>query len=313
MKYLKRRDFLKNSLLAGSAVMLGNSLKASEVFYNPSRSYAAPEPGEMPDIVSVSVSNIEKDLVKLLEPLGGIKSFVKPGQSVGLLANSPWKNRGYHTNPDLVIAVANLCLSARAKEIICLKPADQNYWQLGDLFEANKSVTEALKFGTERIEVSIPKGVSMKKGLIFKDFMEVDVFINIPVAKHHVGCLYSGNLKGLMGVTSSETNRYMHSPDGRYTYDEDIYLSQCIADLNLVRKPDLCIIDALECGINNGPAGPGETVAPNKLIAGTDPLATDVYAAKLLGFYADDIMTFHKAAEHGIGEIDPGKVKLMEL
>jgi uncharacterized protein (DUF362 family) len=116
-----------------------------------------------------------------------------------------------------------------------------------------------------------------------------------------------------MGVSSSNTNRHMHSPDGEYTYDEEEFLAQCIADLNLLRKPDLCIIDAIECAINNGPAGPGTTVKPNKIIAGKDPLATDVYAAQLIGFSPDDILTFRFASEHDLGEIDPGKLKLLEF
>jgi uncharacterized protein (DUF362 family) len=117
----------------------------------------------------------------------------------------------------------------------------------------------------------------------------------------------------MMGVSSSYTNRHMHSPDGEYTYDEHEYLAQCIADLCLIRKPDLCIVDAIECSLNNGPAGPGETIKPNKIIAGRDPLALDVYAAGILGIYTDDILTFKRAYELGIGEIDPKKLKLLEL
>jgi uncharacterized protein (DUF362 family) len=136
---------------------------------------------------------------------------------------------------------------------------------------------------------------------------------SIPVAKHHNGTNYSGNLKGMMGVSSSGTNRHMHSPGGDYTYDETEYLAQCIADLCLVRKPDLCVIDALECGTGNGPAGPGPTVKPGKIIAGRDPLATDVYAASLIGFSIDDVLTFKKAYEHKLGETDLSKLKILEL
>jgi uncharacterized protein (DUF362 family) len=105
----------------------------------------------------------------------------------------------------------------------------------------------------------------------------------------------------------------MHSPEGEYTYDKHEYLAQCIADLNLIRKPDLCVVDAIECGLNNGPAGPGKTAKPGKILAGRDPLAVDVYAAGLLGFAPDDIITFKRAYEHGLGETDPAKVKLLEL
>jgi len=313
MKPIKRRDFIKAGVLAGGAVIIANQLKGSGIFNPSSGPYLTPEPGEMPDIVTISADNLEDNIKKLLEPLGGISNFVKPGQTVGLLANSPWKNAGYYTNPDVVLAVAGLCQQAGAKEIVCLHPAQQNYWERGKLYAEHQDIIDKFIFGSDRMEVDIPKGKTLKKAEIYKLLKEVDVFISIPVAKHHAGVMYSGNLKGLMGAASSETNRGMHSPSGDYTYDEEEYLAQCIADLNLVRKPDLCIIDALECGLNNGPAGPGETIKPNKIIAGKDPLATDVYAAKLMGFSTDDILTFKKAGEHGLGEIDPSKLKLTEL
>ena len=313
MKTLKRRDFIKTGLIAGGAVVLANQLKGSGIFNKQQLSFKSPSPGEIPDIVTITGEDPEESIPRLLEPLGGIGSFVKSGQSVGLLVNSPWKIPGYYTQPDVVLIVANLCLQAGAKEIVCFKPAQQNYWERGKLYDKYKSVVEGIKYGTERVNAEIPKGVSLKKAEIFKEFNEVDVFISIPVAKHHAGCIFSGNLKGMMGVSSSFTNRNMHSPDGQYTYDEEEYLAQCIADLNLLRKPDLCIVDAMECALNNGPAGPGETVKPGKIIAGKDPLAVDVYSANLISFHPDDILTFRRAYEHGLGEIDPQKLKLLEL
>jgi len=313
MSPIKRRDFLKTGLMAGGAVILAKHLNGSGILSQSRLAYKLTAPGEIPDIVTISGDNPDVNIPKLLEPLGGIGSFVKSGQSVGLLVNSPWKNPGFYTRPDVVLTVANLCLQAGAKEITCFHPVDKSYWERGKLYPNYQSVIDAIKYGGDRMVVEIPKGISLKKAEIFKAFKEVDVFISIPVAKHHAGVMFSGNLKGLMGASSSNTNRNMHSPDGQYTYDEEEYLAQCIADLNLVRKPDLCIVDAIECGLNNGPAGPGETFKPNKIIAGKDPVALDVYAASLIGFYPDDILTFRKASEHGLGEIDPGKLKLMEL
>jgi uncharacterized protein (DUF362 family) len=134
--------------------------------------------------------------------------------------------------------------------------------------------------------------------------MDTDVFINIPVAKHHNGTIFSGVLKGLMGVSSRDTNRYMHSPDGEYTYAKEEYLAGCIADLNLIRLPDLCIMDAGTCALNNGPRGPGDTTSPEQILAGTDPLAMDVYSASLIGMDPVDILTFEKAKQHNLGNND---------
>jgi len=36
----------------------------------------------------------------------------------------------------------------------------------------------------------------------------------------------------------------------------------------------------------------------------------DVYAASLIGFNPEDILTFKRAYEHNLGEIEPGKLKL---
>lgn len=313
MKILKRRDFIRTGVMAGGAVILSNQLPGASLFHKPVNSYLPPVDGEFPDIVTVSGDDPEASIPRLLDALGGIGRFVGSGKSVGLLVNSPWKYPGYFTQPDQVIALANLCLAAGAREIICFKPAQASYWERGNLYGKYKSVIDNFKYGADRIEADIPKGTSLKVAEIFKELNEVDVFISIPVAKHHAGTIFSGNLKGMMGVSSSSTNRHMHSPDGTYSYDNHEYLAQCIADLNLIRKPDLCIVDAVECALNNGPAGPGETYKPGKILAGTDPLALDVYAASLIGFYPDDILTFNRAYEHGLGEIDPGKLKLLEL
>ena len=299
--------------MAGGAVLLSRELAGSGYSMNRLMQYRSPSGGETPDIVTISGADPEKNMPKLLEPLGGIGQFVRPGQTVGLLVNSPWKHPGYYTKPDVVLGVANLCLKAGAKEIVCFAPASQEYWKRGLLYEKYKLAIQSFRYGSDHIEVEIPNGVSLKKARIYKELKEVDVFISIPVAKHHAGVIFSGNLKGMMGVSSDETNRYMHSPEGDYTYDKHQYLAQCIADLNLIRKPDLCIFDATECALNNGPAGPGKTDKPGKILAGNDPVAMDVYAATLIGFFPDDIRTFGLAFKQGLGEIDPEKVKLLEL
>jgi len=296
MKNIDRRNFIKSGLSAGGAVILGAHIP-----------FALRGAGKLfvePDIVSISGDDPMNNLARLIEPLGGIERFVPKGATVGLLANSPWKNPGSFTNPDIVLSAMKLCLEAGAGKLVCFKPVPAGYWGKSRYFTAMEEDLTSVKYGSERTDVEIPNGVSLKKASIYKEFLSVDVFINIPVAKHHAGVLYSGTLKGIMGVTSSETNRYMHSPDGQYTYDKHEYLAQCIADLNLLRRPDLCIVDATECLLTNGPAGPGDTAKPNKILAATDPVAVDVYAADLIGFDISTILTFDKAGKHGLGKTD---------
>lgn len=313
MKTIKRRDFLRTGLLAGGALILTDKLAGSMPGEAVRPLFRMPSPDERPDIVTVSSEDPGVNMQRLLEPMGGIGKFVATGQTVGLLANSPWRHPGYYTNPDIVIALASLCLDAGAKEIIILNPDGQNYWERGKLSGNYKAMIEGFRYSSQWTEIPLPKGRLMHKAEVYKEFLDVDVYISVPVAKHHAGVLFSGNLKGMMGISSSGTNRFMHSPEGDYTYDKHEYLAQCIADLNTIRQPDLCLVDASVCGITNGPTGPGETVKPNKIIAATDVVAADVYSALIIGISTDDIMTFRKAYEHGLGEIDPKKFTVLDL
>ena len=303
MKPISRRNFLKSSVVLGGTALGASVLPKfakADIFSGP------------PDIISISSADPMQNVITLLDPLGGIGSFVKAGQSIGFLANSPWMHPGYYTHPDIVLSMMKLCKEAGAGSIICYKPVREGYWEESRYFEEMKPLIEEVIYGEERITVDIPNGKLLNSADVFSLFMDSDVFINIPVAKHHNGTLFSGVLKGLMGVSSRNTNRYMHSPDGEYTYAKEEYLSGCIADLNLIRQPDLSIMDASICAINNGPRGPGDTTAPERILAGTDPLAMDVYASRLIGMEPSDILTFQKAKEHGLGNNDISRIKVTE-
>ncbi|MEA3479778.1 MAG: DUF362 domain-containing protein [Bacteroidota bacterium] len=305
MKKIDRRNFIKGSLVATGAAFLSVPLMPKIL-----KGSIAPS---NPDIVTIAGNDPMSSIELLLAPLGGIRRFVKSGNSVGILVNSPWVHPGTYTSPDVTLAFVKLAKDAGAEEIVCFKPAREGYWEESRYYEEMKDLIAEIKYADERTNVAVPKGVDLHEIEVFKAFMDIDTFVNIPVAKHHNGTIYSGTLKGLMGVTSSKTNRFMHSPDGEYTYSKERYLSQCIADLSTVRKPDLCLIDAIECCTENGPRGPGQTVKPNKLVAGIDPVATDVYAAKLMGFEPNEIQTFKFAAAQGVGNADLAGLEVLEL
>ena len=91
------------------------------------------------------------------------------------------------------------------------------------------------------------------------------------------------------------------------------HLSQCVADLNLVRKPDLCILDAGEILTTNGPFGPGKLVTPQAVVASADMVAIDAYCVRYLGLDPKDIAMIAKAEKHGIGSADLAKIGVREV
>ena len=91
------------------------------------------------------------------------------------------------------------------------------------------------------------------------------------------------------------------------------FLSQCIADVNLLRKPDLCVFDGTEVITTNGPYGPGKLIKPQVVFAGVDRVAVDVYGANLLGLKGEEVQTSKMAHEHGLGQIRLSGVLVREV
>jgi uncharacterized protein (DUF362 family) len=113
--------------------------------------------------------------------------------------------------------------------------------------------------------VPVPQGKSLKKADIAKGLLDCDVLINVPIAKDHNGVRFTGTLKNMMGATSRSTNQFFHSGSGAAGFYDDVeFLSQCIVDVNSLRKPDLCIVDATQMITTNGPQGPGKVTTPQK-------------------------------------------------
>jgi uncharacterized protein (DUF362 family) len=267
------------------------------------------------DIAAVKGAGYFRNTIKAVEILGGMGRFVSKQAKVGLLINSPWEHPGSYVRPEITLAVIQMCRDAGAKEIGVFVGLGDSYWRrsaLSEKFRDEVKSIQSLEGGYK--EVSVPGGRALKKAEIAKGLLECDVFINIPIAKDHTGVRFTGTMKNMMGSTSRSTNRFFHSGSGARGYYDDVeHLSQCIADVNLVRKPDLCIVDGTEVLRTNGPQGPGVLIKPQKVFAGVDRVAVDVYGANLLGVKGEEIRTTRMAHEHGLGEILLARLQIQEV
>jgi uncharacterized protein (DUF362 family) len=117
-----------------------------------------------------------------------------------------------------------------------------------------------------------------------------------------------------MGVNTNASNQFFHSGSGaKGEYDDIPFLAQCVADLNTLRKPDLCVADATEFLLTNGPAGPGELRKLGKVVLGADPVAVDAYGAPFVDLKAADVLMITKSAEAGVGRMDVDKLIVEQL
>lgn len=299
---MKRRDFLVKGAglgLAGALVphfggLNAVGLPAEEGQYD----LAAIRGGEAPDMFD-----------KAMEALGGMSKFVKSGQKVVVKPNIGWDvppERAGNTNPDLIARVVKSCLDAGASEVVVFDHTcdqwDRCYRNSGLEESARNAGAKVVPGNNESFyrEVSIPKGKSLKTAKVHRELIESDVFINVPILKHHGSTTVSLAMKNLMGVVWDRG--FYHGND----------LSQCIADFITYRKPDLNIIDGYRMMTKNGPRGVSVSDVSDlrALIAGKDIVAVDAAATLMFGRKPGDINHIRIANEMGLGTMELDKLSI---
>ena len=297
---MDRRTFFRNSLgasaLAGSYVAFGGP-KDLLAGVSPRISAVAV------DLVAVRGGEAAQMFQKGIEALGGMSAFVKKGQKVVIKPNIGWDvlpERGGNTNPKLVGEIIKQCLQAGAKEVIVFDHTCDE-WQR---CYKNSGIEAAVKDAGGKIapghaegyyhDVTIPKGKVLKSSKEHELVLGADVFINVPVLKHHSSSRITGALKNLMGNVWDRG--YWHGND----------LHQCIADFGTFRKPTLNVVDAYYVMKRNGPRGVSneDVVTMKAQLLSTDIVAIDTAAVKLFGSDPKEIRHIQIAAEQGVGRMD---------
>ncbi len=296
---MDRREFVKRCMVTGAGIIVAPSLTESFQKIGQTTPY---------EICSVTGDRYFDNAIKAVDALGGMGRFVHSGNTVGILVNSPWSNRGSITNPDIALAVVKMCQDAGAKQIVALNDISQKYWKRSGLYEAMKSDLDRVRYADGMTEVTIDKGKSLKRAEVAASLLSCDVYINVPVIKDHEGVRFTCALKNTMGACSGSTCRRFHFGEGSVLtgvlkgyYSNPELLSQSIADINLVRQPDLCVVDATEILATNGPSGPGEVRRPREVFAATNCVAADMYATRHLGLHWEDLPVIRFAQQHGYG------------
>jgi uncharacterized protein (DUF362 family) len=210
-----------------------------------------------------------------------------------------------------------MCYGAGAKEVTLIKDVRGGYWDEIELSAGQSEIIKKTSVDNPGFTIlPIKNGISLKEAHISKKLMEADVFINVALLKHHQGTGFTGILKNLMGACPHEpTNRFFHfgsNPLASGWYADVDFLSQCIADLSLVRLPDLSIADSTSFITTNGPFGPGEVKTSDTVTAGTNAVSVDAHGLKYLGKTPKDVAMIGMAAKHGLGEADLSKVTIKE-
>jgi uncharacterized protein (DUF362 family) len=307
---MNRRDFLFKGL--GAGVIAGVGLTSS-FWTEESLNAATNTMGvSLPDLVAIKGGEPEAMFEKGIAALGGMKTFVKKGQTVVIKPNIGWDaapERAANTNPGLVAKIIEHCFKAGAKSVYVFDNTCDNpqkcYTNSGIEAAVTKAGGKMVAGNSESMykEVEVPKGVKLKKAKVHELILNCDVFINVPVLKSHGGATLSMSMKNLMGIVWDR--RFWHKND----------LHQCIADLPTWRRPDLNIIDAYRVMMKNGPRGVSvDDVSTMKAqIISRDIVAADTAATKMFGLNPSEIGHIVKADAHGYGTMKLETLKINRI
>ncbi|MFP4166624.1 MAG: DUF362 domain-containing protein [Opitutales bacterium] len=298
---MKRRDFILKSI--GGGVYLGSAA----TFGGLSTLFAGGQSERSYDLVAVRGGEAAAMFDKGIAALGGMTKFVSKGQTVLVKPNIGWDRPpelAANTNPALVARIIKHCRDAGARRIYVFDHTCDDWracYKNSGIDEVAQDAGAKVAPGNSQgyyHEVSIPDGKTLSSVKEHELLEESDVFINVPVLKHHGGASITVSMKNLMGVVWDR--RYYHKNG----------LHQCIADYTTWRKPDLNVVDAYRVMMRNGPRGGSkeDVVTMEAQIISPDIVAADSAATMMFGSKPEEIKHIRLGREMGVG-----RMKLDEL
>lgn len=312
------RSFRKNGLnffqMELSTAVLLQKLKNKK----PARPYTRKEKVAVEKIPETRTpEEIKAGLARLLAKLGGVNKFVTKGQVVvikpnivsdhGLKDGVP--KPGIVTDIRVVQGLVELLLPI-VKQVIIAEGSSINRSETGKMFahygydrlvELNPKKIKLVDLNRDPlIEKSVPAGKRMRSRKIPRTFDKADVIINLPVLKNHFAAIASLAIKNLQGALPP-LEKYMSHFFG---------LWQNLVNIHHLIKPHLTIIDGLTGQEDFGPVS-GTPKIMNLLIGGTNAVAVDATAMRIMGLEPSASPPVFLAYMQGLGPLEKKQIKVL--
>jgi uncharacterized protein (DUF362 family) len=305
-RHLTRREFV----ITGAVGTLGIA-----------SGFAFADPAPVVSVVKIKDDNIALAVEEAIELLGGIEEVARNKQRIMLKPNLVSPDPRCTTKPEVIRALAELML--RAGKDVCigegsaaapgfnvdeqgvhfsrdpgiLDPMQQYVFdQLGYTQLAESLGIPLINLHTgDMVEVEVPDAFVYNKIVVHKSLSEIDLLCSVPMMKTHVLARVTLGMKNLIGLYPGSAYCSVRSCIHNEAYERN---SPCVSFeiIDMVRAcpPGLTVIDASTSMEGNGPTD-GELVRTNLIIAGTNPLATDMVGAKIMGFHKNEVATLAMA------------------
>lgn len=254
-------------------------------------------------------TRVREAIVSLLEPLGGMAAFVRPGERVLLKPNllaAKAPEAAVTTHPAVVKAVAELVREAGGRVLIGDSPGIGGFWKVADKSGISQAARES---DAELIEfddtIELNGTGTFRRIAIARAYWEADKVINLPKLKTHEMMTMTCAVKNLFGVVVGTEKPAWHLKAG--TSREQF--ARLLLEIYLLKKPTLNIVDAIVAMEGNGP-GSGDPIKLGALIAGVNPVAVDTVAGRLAGIPAELLYVEREAARMGLPGTEIGALEL---
>ncbi len=318
-KNLDRRQLLARAGKAGVSIAAAGLIAYKLYDKNPpaigldAKSLVTLPDFRVPDIPGRSISIIKGSdrkatVNKAIDLLGGIGRFVGVGETVAIKPNVAFASSpmlGATAHPELVAEVVHLCYKAGAKQVIVTDNPINDPASCFTLSGIGKAAGQA------GAKVILPKNhlfkhTTLAGGKLIRDwpvffgpFEKVDKLIGISPVKDHARAGASMSIKNWYGLLGGRRN----------IFHQDI--NTIIAELSMMVKPTLVILDGTEVMFSNGPTGGSvsDLKRADTLIASCDMVAADSYGCALLDLKVSDLPYLSKAEKAGAGTTDYESLK----
>jgi len=272
----------------------------------------------MPTSVAIVKGNNGRDLDDVRRMMTNLFALIGPPSKiiprggrvlikVNLTSEDNLWERGILTSPLFTRALVEEVQKARPAEVIIAEGTAVGQ-DTKKAFAANGYPEVAKATGArlldlydgEHEEVKTAPGGILGTVRISKEVLKADFFINAPVLKTHFASTLTAAMKNLKGTTTYDEKKRFHY----------LNLNQAVAELNQVLKPNLIVIDGTIAMEGDGPVA-GTSVDLNLIMAGTDAVAVDTIAARIMGIDPEEVAPLAWAKKMDFGVWDEKEIRIL--
>lgn len=283
---LNRREFI------------GVSLAGAVAIFSPWKRIFASSVAET-TLVIVRGGTAAEAIQAAFKALGVLNRFDFRGKTAVVKPNIGWDRtpeQAANTDPELVGATVGILKNSGAHvqvfDYTC-NAAQRCYSRSGIEKAARDAGAEVSFVNAHKFdEMTLPNGHRVNSWLIYRDYVQADLRINLPVLKHHSLAGLTMGWKNLMGVMGGNRSSLHNGFD------------QKIVDIGGAILPEITVLDARRVLLRNGPTGGSldDVKIMNTLIAGYNPVEVDAEGARLFGMDPEDLGYLREARHRGFGE-----------